>query len=255
MNFHISLKRLCLFAARILLLFTLYQILRFIFLVYHWNDYRQFASIDILWSFILGARFDIAAIAWINSGFAILFFIPGLRPRLERWFFLSLNLFFLCGTVVDFELVKFNGKRLSRDFFSMADDIWEQLPQIMMNYWYAPLILGLIFFVILKLDERIRFPFKEKRFSFSWSIFLCPLVLGLDFVAIRGGLQHKSIHVQNAYTQGDPKLGILTLNTPYHFLRTFNAERLKAKRYFPDEEMMEIVDAESGIAGNGTIFS
>jgi phosphoglycerol transferase MdoB-like AlkP superfamily enzyme len=63
------------------------------------------------------------------------------------------------------------------------------------------------------------------------------LLLSFSFIGIRGGLQNKSIHIQNAFTQGFNELGHLTLNTPYYFLRTFNSPQVPLVKWFSDVEL------------------
>src|SRR5690606_19714250 len=79
-------------------------------------------------------------------------------------------------------------------------------------------------------------------------------ILGLMFVGIRGGLQHKSINVQTAFTQGKNDLGHLVLNSPYHFLRTLRNDPVRRLSYFTkDDEAMTIIlnqrDFRDGIVG------
>jgi phosphoglycerol transferase MdoB-like AlkP superfamily enzyme len=64
---------------------------------------------------------------------------------------------------------------------------------------------------------------------------------GLSFIGIRGGLQHKSINVQSAFVQGHNELGVLVLNTPYYFFRTFNNQNITRLRYFKNNEDLKLI--------------
>ena len=62
------------------------------------------------------------------------------------------------------------------------------------------------------------------------------------FIGIRGGLQHKSINVQSAFTQGRNELGHLVMNTPYHFLRTLkNQSQQKLTYFLKDEDAINVI--------------
>ncbi len=231
---------------RLSLLLIPYSLIRIGFYFYHFNMYGQFSSKEIFESLLLGIRFDVAAIILVNIPVIILAILPVYHKtfiKVERFLFITLNTVAFIAGLDDYELFSFIGKRLSFDFFVITDDILEQLPQITLNYWYMPLTA--IFFSVafyffdkkcLVLHER-----KISWFSYVSSI----LLLGLMFVGIRGGFQHKSINVQSAFTQGKNELGHLVLNTPYHFLRTLNNTSMKGLSYFgSDEELKKIIRNE-----------
>src|SRR5690606_31755699 len=67
-------------------------------------------------------------------------------------------------------------------------------------------------------------------------------LLTISFIAIRGGLQGRSINVQSAFTQGHNELGHLVMNTPYHFLRTLKNKPVRELNYFAsDEEAINVI--------------
>jgi hypothetical protein len=124
----------------------------------------------------------------------------------------------LLAILVDFELFSFLGKRLSFDFFFMADDILDQIPQLLYHYWYIPFLSVAVTMYLYFLDKKF-FIVQDSRLSW-FSFFSGFLFLVIFAIGIRGGLQHKSINVQSAFIQGNNDLGHLVLNTPYHFFRT-----------------------------------
>lgn len=222
---------------RLLFLLIPYSLLRIGFYFYHLNIYKQFTQEEIFESFLMGIRFDVAAIVLVNVVPILLSFIKTFNHRFitfERILFIFLNTAAFIVAIDDYELFLFMGKRLSLDFFVITDDILEQLPQIMLNYWYLPFIaisfgVGFYFF-----DKRF-FTLKSRKttwFSYVSGV----LLLGLCFVGIRGGLQHKSINVQSAFVQGKNELGHLVLNSPYHFLRTLKNTQMKPLKYFSSSD-------------------
>lgn len=229
---------------RFLFLLIPYSLLRIGFYFYHSNLYKDFSFGDILTSFLLGIRFDIAAICLLNIFIVLLSLIPTTNSKFfkfDRLLFVFLNMAGFIVAIDDYELFLFMGKRLSLDVFAIFDDILDQLPQVILYYWYLPLAaialaVGLYFF-----DKRF-FTLKNDNAS-KRSIYLGGfLILTMTFIGIRGGLQHKSINVQSAFIQGKNELGHLVLNTPYHFLRTLKSKRAEKLRYFKtDEEAKNIV--------------
>lgn len=244
------------FLKRFLFLLIPYSFLRIGFYFYHLGIYRQFHQNEIFESFLLGIRFDVAAICLINAPIVLLTLVPSTNKfflKLERILFVLLNTAGIAANIDDFELFLFTGKRLAWDFFVITDDIWEQLPQVVLYYWYLPLA-GLIFLWILFNADKKLFLLKATKPKIIKHTLGTLLLAGLAFVGIRGGLQHKSITVQSAFAQGKNELGHLVLNTPYHFLRTLKNQPLKKLSYFKtDDEAKNIIlnyrDNRGGVEG------
>jgi phosphoglycerol transferase MdoB-like AlkP superfamily enzyme len=229
--------------------------LRIGFYFYHLNIYKQFTQEEVFQSFLLGIRFDVAAILLVNSVIIILSLIPTFNRtflKLERFLFITLNTAAFIVAIDDYELFLFTGKRLSIDFFVITGDILQQLPQITLSYWYLPFIaisfgIGFYFF-----DTKY---FGINRKKNSWfSVATSILLLGLSFLGIRGGWQIKSINIQSAFVQGKNELGHLVLNSPYHFIRTLKNTPMKKLSYFKsDDEAKNIIlnqrDLRDGIKG------
>ena len=232
------------FIKRFIFLLIIYSLIRLGFYFYHLDIYKQFHQNEIFESFILGLRFDVAAILFLNLPILFLALIPSKNPNFsffERLFFVILNSLGIIASLDDFELFLFMGKRLSFDLFVITDDIWDQLPQLINYYWYFP-VIGLFFGICFYYFDKKYFSLKNNKVLWGNQIIsgFCLLVLG--FIGIRGGLQHKSINVQSAFTQGKNELGHLVLNTPYHFLRTLKNKPQQKLSYFSnDEEAINII--------------
>lgn len=233
-----------------------YSLLRIGFYLYHLDIYKQFTQDEIFQSFILGIRFDIAAICLLNIPILFLALIPSKNSRFlffERCLFVVLNSAGILASLDDYELFLFMGKRLSFDLFVITDDIWDQVPQLILYYWYFPVIAFVLGVGLYLFDKRF-FRLSKRKSGGASRIFFGILLLGLSFIGIRGGLQHKSINVQSAFTQGRNELGHLVLNTPYHFLRTLKNKSVEKAKYFAkDDEAKTVIlnrrDTRGGIAG------
>jgi phosphoglycerol transferase MdoB-like AlkP superfamily enzyme len=238
---------------RLAVLLIPYSLLRLGFYFYHLDIYKDFAKIEILLSFVLGLRFDVAAICLLNISIAVMALIPSSAQRfitLERVTFTLINALGFIMTLNDYELFLFMGKRLSSDIFAVTGDIVDQLPQVANYYWYFPILavaLGISVYVVDKKIFKISVE-KTKPLQHWLGGFL---VLALLFIGIRGGLQYKSINVQSAFVQGKNELGHLVLNSPYHFLRTLKNKRVERVRFFKNdlEAKKLIVNSRSFEAG------
>lgn len=229
---------------RFFFLFLTYSLLRIGFYFYHLNVYKHFHQDEIFQSFILGFRFDLAAICLLNIPSILLSLIPSKNSKFvffERLLFVVINTVGIVAALDDYELFLFMGKRLSFDLFVITDDIWDQLPQLALYYWYFPL-LALLFGVGFYFFDKKAFKLKGSKNPMRWQILSSVLLIAFALVGIRGGLQHKSINIQSAFSQGKNELGHLVLNTPYHFLRTLkNKSQTKLKFFASDEEAINII--------------
>lgn len=222
---------------RFSLLLFIYSLLRIGFYFYHLPVYRQFTQDEIFESFILGIRFDIAAILLVNSPIILLSLFQTRNSTVlffERLLFVVSNSIAILIAVDDFELFHFMGKRLSYDLFVITDDIFDQLPQLLKNFWYLP-IFALGFGIASYYFDKKYFSLINRRPTWRSHVFNL-IILGVSFVGVRGGLQHKSINVQSAFIQGKNELGHLVLNSPYHFLRTLKNEPKKKLNYFKSDD-------------------
>lgn len=221
-----------------------YSLIRIGFYFYHLNIYKHFHQDEILESFLLGMRFDLAAICLVNIPVVLMSVIPWrnkVYQGIERSLFVFLNFAAVAISLVDYELFLFMGKRMSYDLFFVTDDIIDQLPQMFVNFWFVPVIAIGLCIAMFFLDKKL-FKLTERQVSKPIHFSVSLLVLGLTFVGIRGGLQHKSINVQSAFTQGKNELGHLVLNSPYHFVRTLKNKSVTKIAYFKtDKEAVDLI--------------
>lgn len=233
-----------------------YSLLRIGFYFYHLTIYRHFTQEEIFESFLMGIRFDVAALCLLNLPFILFSLLPVTNKTIlnfERVLFVIVNLIGVSSTINDYELFLFTGKRMSYDFFLITDDIITQLPQLAWYYWPLTLAGLLFFFGLYHFDRKMSF---DPRAKFNWRKIVVGgvVVLGLGAVGARGGLQNKSINVQSAFFQGKNELGHLVLNTPYHFLRTLQNQPVVKQVFFKtDDEAKNIIlnyrDFRGGVKG------
>jgi phosphoglycerol transferase MdoB-like AlkP superfamily enzyme len=235
---------------RFLFLVLIYSFIRVGFYFYHYDIYQHFSLQNVFISFLLGLRFDIAAIFLINLLPLFLSLITIENPiflKFERILFVVICMLTFGISFTDYELFLFMGKRLSIDIFAVTGDIFEQFPQIALYYWYFPLSAIALGMSLYHFDKKF-ISLQPRKVSSLRQIAAGILLLSIAFVGVRGGFQHKSINVQTAFVQGKNELGHLVLNSPYHFLRTLKNQRIQKLGYFSeDEEAKRIVMASRNL--------
>ena len=89
---------------RLLFLLVPYSLLRLGFYLYHRQLYVEVPSSEVLMSFVIGMRFDMAAICFVNAPMVLLSFVSNIKDKVERYLFVGINAIFLIGSCIDFEL-------------------------------------------------------------------------------------------------------------------------------------------------------
>src|SRR6185312_8435892 len=138
-QFVVSLKRL-------LLLLGIYSLLRFLFLVFNYQEFSEANFSDILLVFLWGIRFDLSSICLINSPILLLSLLPfsfTIKRNYQlflRILFLILNIPFIFLNLIDLEFFKFINRRISFNIVGIAGDIGNQSLQLLYNYWYITVL-------------------------------------------------------------------------------------------------------------------
>jgi hypothetical protein len=242
--------RIRLLALALGLLLALYTVAGALFLIFNWESFRQVPVAEILTAFVVGLRFDMAAICRINIPLITLSLLPDSFFR-KRWYqrflkivFLVTNIPFLIINVVDIESIKFTGQRITLSLFDMAADIGDQIGQLSFYYWYLAAIAGLVIFVLYRFfpkppfvppaavgGQRVRM-----RIRYGLSLFA---VLGLAILGARGGWQTKVLTPGLAEEWDRQSLSLLTLNSTLSLItsqRKCDPGSLPRVRFFPTDE-------------------
>jgi phosphoglycerol transferase MdoB-like AlkP superfamily enzyme len=235
-----NIRHFTILCSRLLTLLIVYSFIRIAFYIVYFELYIDQPFTDIAGSFFHGVRFDIAALCWINAPLFLLLPFRHKIPKIDRFVFYFLNTLGVLAGLVDLKLFHFNGKRLSKEFFtSLQKDFWDQLAQVAFYYWYIPVVMIVIAYFIFKLDQRFDRTKTNRIASWKLALPLWILSLALAFVGIRGGMQGRSINILTAFNEGAFELGHLRLNTPFYFLRTYNIPRVKKKNWYTETELEE----------------
>lgn len=212
----------------VIFLLGLYAFVRFWFLRANWTGLETEGGAAIAGTFLLGLRYDLAAIFLCNLPLLLVYvFYPASRLLNVGIAIVMtcVNGAFLAFNIFDSEYFKFTGKRLTMDSFAITQDINSQIGPIALDYWYNSLLI-LIVAVLLFWGTR-RILTKTHRDGWRVAGFLAFLLALGGGLAIRGGLQTKPLIPAQAFVDSGPKLGILTLNTTFTILKSSNKEGLQ----------------------------
>ncbi len=223
------------------------SITRFYFYLTHKKQFEDISIQDLTLTFIEGIRFDISSLIYITSLSLIFLLISPLfkisKPKKYSLFFILFWLpyfTFWFLEILDSELIKFFGKRMTPEILSYKDDIILQLPQQIKRHFFSLLICALVIIIISKLvysfSKNKLVKYFTPKISIYAFIFIPFMVLG-----IRGGIQRKPLSIAHAYTNDTPYLGHLKLNTAFSLIRGKRNKTLKKIETFSKLEIETIL--------------
>ncbi|WII73342.1 sulfatase-like hydrolase/transferase [Bdellovibrio sp. 22V] len=238
----------------VLVALLFYFFARVEFLLWNWSLFKNKPVLDILWSFVVGLRFDAAAALSVTAPVLLLAFVPWPKSWHWHWSTLTWVLFsllqvpFLILNLVDVEFINFVGRRFSYDTLFIVNEIPGKFWNFVTSYWLLFLIntLLVVLFVfcvrrvMTRESQEVVWPGEKKSSVKLWlsHAFLCFVALAVSVVGIRGGLQSKPINFVNANVFTAPLLNNLVLNSTFTFIKSYGAESLKREKYFANKDEM-----------------
>ncbi|QMU29218.1 LTA synthase family protein [Adhaeribacter radiodurans] len=220
---------------RLLLLLVVYQLLRVAFYLANVTTFGDIPANQLLAAFLYGLRFDFSAILVINIPFLFFSLAPpkflhrqGYQQFLKGLYFI-VNTPFILLNLVDTEYFKFIGRRSTNEVATITQDILAQATQLVQNYWYILLILGIIFIIQIFLYPKNYSYQPQQQGRKIWQVAFLTL---LTVILIRGGIQYKPIRVSTAFSYEPPVLGNLILNSTFTFVRSLNKRTIERAHYF-----------------------
>lgn len=239
-----------------LLTLVFYFVARAEFLIWNWSLFKTKPFLDILWSFIAGLRFDIAAILSVSAPLLLISFFPWPKNWNKAWiwvtgiFFLFLHIPFYVLNLVDTEFINFVGRRFSYDALFIANEVPGKFWNFVVSYWLLFFINTLLVFafilavvaVIRQRPGNLYWPdqisARQKVKAWVTHGFLCFVCIVIAVIGIRGGLQKKPVNFVNANVFAAPLLNNLILNSTFTLIKSYGAQKLKQEKYFSDKEEM-----------------
>ncbi len=225
---------------RLGLVLAIYFLLRVVFLALHHEVFADVPAGQVARAFLHGLRFDLSAVLAINALFVFLsFLLPRPAPplgwqRFVQIVFVALNTLFLIINVIDLEYYKFLGRRSTWGLFGMATDAGVKW-STMHGYYWPLTLLGLVLLAALWFlygKPRV-LPPEANRPSAWWTHLLNgALAAGLTVLAIRGGLQLKSLSPAQAMVLRHSGLAALAMNSSFTIIKSHDKGRLQRHSYY-----------------------
>lgn len=225
------------------------------FLIWNWAHYRSKETADILWAFLLGLRFDIAAICMSLVPLILWSFWPWSEKRhrlwetVAYWMWAPFFLLFMMMNLGDSEFINFVGRRFSYDALFVVGEMDTKVAGILGSYWHLAVVnfsvMGLVLWAglrILRRPSKRVYLLQGKR-EIPYYVASVFVVLILIVVGLRGGLQKKPMNIVNAHVFAAPILNNLVLNSTFTFVKSYGAEMLSKDVYFSDRaEMLALLN-------------
>jgi glucan phosphoethanolaminetransferase (alkaline phosphatase superfamily) len=215
----------------------LFQISRLAFLFVNPSTYNG----EFLPVLLAGIRYDITAIFILNSLVVVLHLYHGkyqynsLYQLFISFISIFINALALLFNLIDTAWFSFIQKRSTADIFGFimgGDDVSNNLPQYLLDYWYLLLLWLLMvsgqFIFEKKIRKEIAIKLKSGPvfFNIPVRILLFFFFAGISVIGFRGGIQLKPLSVQTA-AKLVPSASIpLVLNTPYTIIKSWNDQLL-----------------------------
>ncbi len=214
---------------RLGLVLGIYSVSRLLFLAFNYSSYQQSGMAEVLTAFLVGWRYDVAAICRTNAVFIVLSMLPFLwversgYQKLLKWLFVISNLPFLLLNVVDYEYHKFTGQRSSLSLLDMGKDIPNQIGQLSFHYWYLAAIsvlVGLALWYFQPAQPPAAVAAKSAVFPRARAWIVLFLVVAVGVIGGRGGWQRRRLTTALAQVGDKENLSQLALNSTYTFINS-----------------------------------
>ena len=199
--------------------------------------FHQLGMRDALALYFNGMRFDLPIVFGINLLNILFYCFPahikynkGLQGFVDIVYIIANSIAILLN-FMDIVCFHFFGKHLTMDFIkvlSLSDEVsFGMVRQVFFDYWYLLVIFILFVLVITVVANHTRLGEPEKEEKPHWHLkqaISLVVMLGLTFIAVRGGFQAKPITIETAMRYADPQNAPILLNTPFCLLTTHQTE-------------------------------
>ncbi|HQF29422.1 MAG TPA: sulfatase-like hydrolase/transferase, partial [Bacteroidia bacterium] len=209
---------------------------------------------SVIENFLVGLRFDLAAVVMLHSLFILLHVFPA-KIFANKFFqsfasilFHTVNAIAILFNLIDTAWFPFSGKRTTSDFFSListGDDVSNNLTHYLFSYWYLLLVLLImtIFSVLIYKKVSLKLVNSSRNNSgdsFAGFSIRLAFSVALIIIGARGGLQLKPISMQSAAGLVDPGAVPMVLNTPFTILKSVRDEPIPSIQYLSEKDALAL---------------
>ncbi len=225
-----------------LLHFAIYVVFRLEFFIWNWPSLKVLSSTQILQAFMLGERFDMAALA-ATFGLFVLLLIWIERYKVLKIFlflvFWATNIFLILANSGDIELVNFTGRRFSKASFFLLND--GHISNVITPY----LGMALMTFALIILYSFASFHFYKKiliDISFAKKLMSTLCVLIVTVLFFRGGLQHKPFSAVESRIFPEAIANQLILNSTFTLVKSLDKSSLERLHFYDEKKMLGLLN-------------
>ena len=218
------------------------SISRWMLYLFNIQFFHQLSIKEALALYFNGMRFDLPIVFGINL-LNILFYCFPARIIYNKGLQGFVDIVYIIGNAaaillnfLDIVCFHFFGKHLTVDFIkllSQSDEVsFGMVRQVFFDYWYLLVIFILFVLVISVVANHTQLGEPKKEEKPQWHLrqaFSLVVMLGLTFIAGRGGIQAKPITIETAMRYTDPQNAPILLNTPFCLLTTHQTELKERK--------------------------
>ncbi len=233
--------------SRLGLVMILYTITRLLFYLFNLNSFHTTTLSQLAVIFLGGLRFDLSAILYINSLYAILMLVPVNGKNHPAYRGITNYLFYITNTValafncIDFAYYKFTSKRTTITVFEeFANEVnFSQLAYNMaVDYFYIIILFLLLVAALIAISKKWATPLQKiesvKTFLLQATLFI--LYAGLSILGMRSGLPPKQDFPLSPSDAGqyvkNPGDIVLVQNTPFTMMMSLDKPVLPKITYF-----------------------
>ncbi|NDV45779.1 LTA synthase family protein [Paludibacter sp. 221] len=241
---------------RLIIIWLLYGVLRLLFYVVNSSLYPDIGFSHLMTLFAEGIRFDMSAILFSNSIYILLQVLPfhfrysETYQKLLKFLFVFTNAFFFLFACADLVYFPFTFRRtVLGDLMEFSNDASNVglIGSFIADYWWLLLLFVALVFVLIytygSINQKDWKPEKPLIYYLTSSLIFL-LIGGLTFLGIRGGsltgiplaMNHATAKIKKPLETG------IVLNTPFCLFSAAGQSSLKTYNYFPEEELVKIVN-------------
>lgn len=241
-------QRLCRVVGLFFLSVAILGFLRLATLIWNWPEFSYEEPRRLFLAFIVGARFDVVASAWLTIPLLAVSVIPWPARWDAAWragilaLYLILQIPFLVLNVIDIEFMNFVGQRMTPDVLFLLGEAQGKISGFL-NAFGPLFMLALAFLTALVAGSFAIVCWIPKRPRRIWSGWyaraaLVLLLCTITVVASRGGTQRKPISFVDANVFAEPSRNSLVFSTTFNVLKRLGQEQLSLVRYFDTDDEM-----------------
>ncbi len=250
-------RHILLLAERLLIALLMFFLARIFFLVLNYSHFTGLGFTRLFNDFLIGARFDLSTLVYLNLPVILLHIIPGgsfkdsrIYQTVIKYYFIIVNSLLLLINLSDARFFDFTLKRSTAYILKLMGDSGEMpslLPRFLIDYWYVPLtwlVLTALAWYLYSFTEKKKSPLSDhwnvwQKTAYQIPAFLFMMLLTL--VGARGGIQPKPLTVLHAAQYVPARETPLVLNTPFTIMHTLKYSKgLDMKAYFTPDECQKI---------------